>query len=314
MAELSNMTYRLDIVSQALPGRDGSVILSGGHFEELYPDSAVGVAVDLIDHTTGDLNADGLEDAIALLAINTGGTGTFIHLAAVIQETGALSHTATLFLGDRVRVESLNIEDGNLQVQMITHAPDDPLCCPTEQVTGTYTLQDGMLVTPEQSQVLPLAEAAIQALSIGDMAALASLVHPEARLRFSPYAYVLPEHLAFSQDQLLSLMDDPNIYTWGAFDGSGEPIRMTFGEYFDRFVYSKDFAGAEQVSLDRRLGPGNTIDNSHEYYPRSVVVEYYLPGENPDYGGLDWQSLRLVFQQQDGAWYLAGIIHDEWST
>ncbi len=313
MAELSNMTYRLDIVSQALPGRDGSVILSGGHFEELYPDSAVGVVVNLIDHTTGDLNADGLEDAIALLAINTGGTGTFIHLAAVIQQAGGLTHTATLLLGDRVQVESLDIADGTLQVQMVTHAPDDPLCCPTEQVTQSYTLQEGMLVTPEQSQVLPLAEAAIQALSTGDMAELASLVHPEAGLRFSPYAYVLPEHLAFSSDQLPDLLDDPTYYTWGAFDGSGEPIRMTFAEYFDRFVYSKDFAGAKQVSLDRRLGAGNTLDNSHEFYPGAIVVEYYLPGENPDYGGLDWQSLRLVFEQQDGVWYLAGIIHDEWT-
>ena len=260
----------------------------------------MGVVVDLIDYTVGDLNADGLEDAIALLAINTGGTGTFMHLAAVIQQAGGLTHAATLLLGDRVKVESLEIADGTLQVNMITHAPDDPLCCPTEQVTRTYTLQDNRLVTPEQSQVLPLADATIQALSAGDMAALASLVHPADGLRFSPYANVLPEHLVFSPDQLLSLINDPTIYTWGAFDGSGEPIRMTFAEYFDRFVYSKDFAGAEQVSLDRRLGAGNTIDNSREFYPQAIIVEYYLPGENPEYGGLDWQSLRLVFVQQDG--------------
>lgn len=45
-----------------------------------------------------------------------------------------------------------------------------------------------------------------------------------------------------------------------------------------------------------------------------MVVEYYLPGENPDYGGLDWQSLRLVFQHKEGAWYLVGVIHDEWTV
>lgn len=311
--QLGNMTYRMDIVAQALPGSEGTIPLTEGHYEQLYPDSAVGVIVDLVDHATGDLNDDNTEDAVALLAINTGGTGVFIHLAAVIQEAGEPTHVATLFLGDRVRIESLVIKDGTLQVQMITHAPDDPICCPTQQVTQAYTLQDGLLVTPEQSQVLPLAETAIQALSTGDMATLASLVHPEAGLRFSPYAYVLPEHLAFSSDQLPDLLDDPTYYTWGAFDGSGEPIRMTFAEYFDRFVYSKDFAGAKQISLDRRLGAGNTIDNSHEFYPGAIVVEYYLPGENPDYGGLDWQSLRLVFEQQDGVWYLAGIIHDEWT-
>jgi hypothetical protein len=313
LQQLGNMAYQLDIVDQALPDSDGSITLSEGHFERPYPDSASGVVVDLVDHALGDLNADGIEDAVALLAINTGGSGTFINLAAVIQETGVVSHTATLFLGDRVRVESLNIEDGALEVQMIAHASDDPQCCPSQQVTQTYTLQGDLLVTPGQSQVLPLAETAIQALKTRDIAELASLVHPEVGLRFSPYAYVRSEHQVFSPDQLSGLMDDAIIYTWGAFDGSGEPIQMTFAGYFDRFVYSKDFASAEQVSLDRRLGAGNTLDNSGEFYPQSVVVEYHLPGENPEYGGLDWQSLRLVFQQQDGAWHLVGIIHDEWT-
>jgi hypothetical protein len=311
--QLGNMVYQLNVVAQALPGSNGFVSLTDGHFEQLYPDSAVGVVADLVDHAEGDLNADGLDDAAALLAVNTGGTGVFMQLATVTQGSGGLSHTATLYLGDRVRVESLVIEDGVLRVRMITHSPEDPMCCPSQSITRDYILQDDLLLTPEQSQVLPLAETTIQALKTGDMAALAQLVHPVGGLRFSPYAYVLPEHLVFSSAQLPGLMDDPSIYTWGAFDGSGEPIQLTFADYFTRFVYSKDFASAEQVSLDQRQGFSNTLDNRREFYPQSVVVEYYLPGENPDYAGMDWQSLRLVFQQQDGAWYLAGVIHDEWT-
>jgi hypothetical protein len=28
---------------------------------------------------------------------------------------------------------------------------------------------------------------------------------------------------------------------------------------------------------------------------------------------MDWRSLRLVFMQDGGTWYLAGIIHDQWT-
>jgi len=31
-----------------------------------------------------------------------------------------------------------------------------------------------------------------------------------------------------------------------------------------------------------------------------MVVEYHFPGIDPQYGGLDWRSLRLVFQQSGG--------------
>jgi hypothetical protein len=146
------------------------------------------------------------------------------------------------------------------------------------------------------------------------MQALAELVDPNTGVRFSPYSFVQRKDLTFTPEQLQSLLDDPEVYNWGNFDGSGEPIQMTFAEYFDRFVYSKDFAGAEQIGINQRLGAGNTLDNSPEFYPEAVVVEYHIPGENPEYGGMDWQSLRLVFQQIDGEWQLAGIIHDEWTT
>lgn len=312
-AMLANLAYKLEVIAQSLPGSDGRATLAGGHFEQGLPDSAGSVTVDLIRSAKGDLNGDGVEDGLALLAVDTGGSGTFMYLVAVINQAGELQQAADLFLGDRLDIQSLEIKDGSIWVPMLAHAPDDPQCCPSLGETRQYRLENNRLVTPEQSQVLPLAESAIQALKAGDMATLASLAHPEKGVCFSPYSFVLPEHQSFSAEELATLLEDPNTYTWGAFDGSGEPIQMTFRDYFKRFIYSKDFASAGQVSLDQRLGQGNTIDNSREFYPEAVVVEYFIPGENPDYGGMDWQSLRLVFQQEDGAWYLVGVIHDEWT-
>jgi hypothetical protein len=93
----------------------------------------------------GDLDQDGVADAALILAENSGGSGTFIYLAAVLNEEGLPVNTSTILLGDRVRVQSLQVLDGRIVVMALTHAPDDPLCCPTQLVEMTYLLDAGQL-------------------------------------------------------------------------------------------------------------------------------------------------------------------------
>jgi hypothetical protein len=114
------------------------------------------------------------------------------------------------------------------------------------------------------------------------------------------------------QDELPGLLDSEQVYTWGVYDGSGEPINLTFEAYYEEFVYSADFAEAEQVAVNERLGQGNTINNIQEFFPQSSFVEYYLPGSE-EFGGMDWESLRLVFVEDGDTWLLVGIVHDEWT-
>jgi hypothetical protein len=90
-------------------------------------------------------------------------------------------------------------------------------------------------------------------------------------------------------------------------------IDLTFADYFADFVYDVDFASAPQIAVNQRLGPGNTIDNSAEVYPGDMIVEYHFPGFDPQYDGMDWRSLRLVFKYCQGNYDLVGIIHDEWT-
>ncbi|MGB4440375.1 MAG: hypothetical protein WBJ13_14380, partial [Sedimentibacter sp.] len=61
------------------------------------------------------------------------------------------------------------------------------------------------------------------------------------------------------------------------------------------------------------LSSGNMAENQYEVYENAIVVEYYFPGFNPDFGGADWKSLRLVFEEYEGAWKLVGIIHNQWT-
>lgn len=277
-------------------------------------DAVIRLTITLMDESAfGDLDGDGDGDAVALLAYNGGGSGTFFLLAAVINQAGQPEHIGSYGLGDRVIVQSIDYENGSLMIDYIGHGPEDGLCCPTQPMRVSLVYRRGALLDSVVDQVGPYADLAIRALQARDMAALSQLVHPVAGVRFSPYSYVLEDQLVFSSQQVAGLMQDTSVYLWGAYDGSGEPINLQFAEYYDRFVYSMDFAAAPQISYNQRLGYGNTLDNSREFYPDGVVVEYYFPGIDPQYGGMDWRSLRLVFQLEGDAWYLVGIISDQWT-
>jgi uncharacterized membrane protein/heat shock protein HslJ len=128
---------------------DGSVKLSNGTYRgKLVPDSASELIVMLSDHVAfGDLNGDGAEDAVVVLISDPGGSGRFRHLGVVINEKGSPQHVASQLLGDRVKVNSLSVRSGEVAVQMMTHGPKDPMCCPTLKVTWNYVLQEGKLVT-----------------------------------------------------------------------------------------------------------------------------------------------------------------------
>jgi hypothetical protein len=183
--------------------------------------------------------------------------------------------------------------------------------------TSPSTLPPQPTVPPSfaspEDLVAKAASEAILALRNGDMASLATLVSPSKGLRFTPYAYVSQANLVFTPDKLQNLLADPTTYHWGDFSGSGMPIDLTFADYYKKFVYDQDYAKAPQTSLNHRLGMGNTIDNSAQFYPGTMVAEYYFPGFDPQFNGMDWKSLRLVFVQENNTWYLAAIIHDEWT-
>src|SRR5690606_20543458 len=101
-------------------------------------------------------------------------------------------------------------------------------------------------------------------------------------------------------------------YLWGMYDGSGEDIVLTFAEFIDRFAYNYDYAAAPQVGWNSVLQTGNTLLNHEDVYPDSLFVEYHVPG-SAEYDGMDWGTLRLVFMEHEGTWYVVGIIHDQWT-
>jgi len=146
---LANMVYRIPMLSETLSdfgSQDDTVLLANGFFEQRYPDSASGILVNLVKAVEGDVNQDNVPDAAVILVLDLGGSGSFYHLAVVLGEDGVLRNTDTILLGDRTKVEQISIQDGEVSIDLVEHAPDDPLCCPTMRVKQVYQLDSGRLV------------------------------------------------------------------------------------------------------------------------------------------------------------------------
>lgn len=97
-------------------------------------------------YAMGDLNGDGVEDAAVLLVENSGGSGSFVYLAAVLNRNGTPQNAGTTLLGDRTQVEELTVESGQIRVKALTHGPDDPMCCPSQESEESYVLEGDQLV------------------------------------------------------------------------------------------------------------------------------------------------------------------------
>lgn len=141
---LKNAEYQSEF---ALGGK--AKLTNGTYKEKLVPGSPAyeDLVISLSDkYAFGDLNGDGVGDAAAILMSNSGGSGTFFRLAAVLNENGTPTNVASTILGDRVQIKSVSIQSGRLIVNVIKQGPNDPLCCPTMEVVETYALQGDKLV------------------------------------------------------------------------------------------------------------------------------------------------------------------------
>ena len=127
---------------------DGNAELTDGVYREKYMEGAASEIVVAMHpmFALGDLDGDGAEDAVVILVASGGGSGSFYSLEAVLNQAGNPHHVASAALGDRAQLESLSVASGRITVEMVTHGPNDPMCCPTLEVTQEYELQGGALV------------------------------------------------------------------------------------------------------------------------------------------------------------------------
>ncbi len=173
--------------------------------------------------------------------------------------------------------------------------------------TDTLDLEDNF-------PLLGSACAVCRAIQQQNWTTLAAYVHPSRGVTFTPYSTVDPDSdLNFTADQIKNLAQNQSVYTWGFEDGRGDPIQMTILQYFERYVYDRDYTQVPEIGVDRIMTGGNALENLTEVYNGCRFVDFSYPSADPVNDGLDWSSLKLVFQAEGDLWYLVGIVHGEWT-
>ncbi len=145
---LANATYLSEF------GADGTVTLVDGRYEAPAAEgSASDLAVELSEFVSeGDLDGDGVDEAAVVLVSSGGGSGSFYQLAVVAASSDGLVNVATAPLGDRVKIISFTVEDGAVAVNMLTQGPDDPMCCPSNEVLRIYRLDGDELLLASETE------------------------------------------------------------------------------------------------------------------------------------------------------------------
>ncbi len=140
-AALLGLEYEIDLLNKPIR-------LVNGQFYAL-PEGAKGNAV-LVAlsqmQANGDLDGDNDEDVAALLVADAGKEGMYIYLAVIANEGGEARFLTSLSLGDRIQVDNLQIDHGQVVVNMKVHSPTDPICCPSQDATHFYNLVGNQLV------------------------------------------------------------------------------------------------------------------------------------------------------------------------
>ncbi len=170
------------------------------------------------------------------------------------------------------------------------------------------------VVNTKEESLNKLSNEVLTCLKNEDYEKLSGYIHPNLGVRFSPYSFIdVDIDVRLSEEAFIGKINKQEKLNWGRYDGSGDEIILTIQEYFGEFVYTADFLNAEKKSLNQVLGGGTTVNNIEEVYSDCDFMEFYFSGFEPEYEGLDWCSLRLVFQKYEGKYYLVGIIHDQWT-
>lgn len=126
------------------PQLQKEVQLSDGKFES--GSGADYELVQLLDQAAfGDLNGDGNEDAALLLAENSGGSGVFVFLIAMVNNGDSFVQSTPMLVDDRPLINSISIENGKVKLDANIHGVGDVMTSPSMSVLEEYQLTQNQL-------------------------------------------------------------------------------------------------------------------------------------------------------------------------
>lgn len=135
----------------------------------------------------GDLNGDGSPDAAVLLAENTGGSGVFVYLVALLKQADGYSKSTPLLIDDRPQIDSLTIENNHIHLQGKIHGMADAMANPTMQVVAEYQLTQSKLTLTKLDSTISSAERSISISAPSDFSEVGSTFTVTGTMPIGPF-------------------------------------------------------------------------------------------------------------------------------
>jgi heat shock protein HslJ len=132
---------------------DQEITLAGGVYSATSDGETIVVHLLASFVALGDLNGDGREDAVALLELDTSGSGRFTFAAPVLDVLTTPTVGTAVEVGDRIQPNALSIADGQAVFEYVGHGAGDGDCCPSWNIHHTFAWQDGALVEVSRAEV-----------------------------------------------------------------------------------------------------------------------------------------------------------------
>ena len=119
----------------------------GKHDELAAPASASHRTTELWgEPVAADLDGDGDQDAIVILATEQGGSGTFYFVGAAELDGGAYTGSTAVLLGDRIAPERVTFADGVVTVDYAERRPGEPMSTPPSVASSKrFVYRNGVL-------------------------------------------------------------------------------------------------------------------------------------------------------------------------
>ncbi len=168
-------------------------------------------------------------------------------------------------------------------------------------------------IVSEEFDVKTSAEAVITILQDNQLWNLVEWIHPEKWIRFSPYTYIdVDEHNVLFPEDIINNIDQN--FIWGYTDWKWDAIDMSISEYIGMYAGNADYLWlADEVLIDYETMRWNNLNNINEIYLDSSYIEYYISWFEPQYDGMDWKSLTIVFEKFEEVYYVVWIINWSWT-
>lgn len=205
------------------------------------------------------------------------------------------------------------VNEGELREEKPQQVEEELVNEETSESENKDAINEDQTEEDAKDLVMENAEKVVKLLEEKNIEELSYYVHSEKGVLFSPYLYIDSDAITFNKEKVMDFFKESETHTWGAYDGTGDPMELTTSDYYSKFIYDGNYHQADEIIFDPVETRGNSLRNIDEVFPDSHTVEFFVEGTE-EYGEMDWKALNLVFEKDEqGEWKLIAIVHDQWT-